>query len=287
MESIGQRGKSVKPVLLGTAQWGLDYGITNSRGILEDEALHSIVSEANSWGIKSLDTSPAYGTAESRIPLLAPGFRIQTKCLAGEDSQRTPAESFRHSISACGVRPERLLIHDWSAASPHARANAVREIEALRESGEVLAVGVSAYSEADIEDALSMFTTLDLVQVPISILDQRLVGSSIIETARFGSTRIQARSIFLQGVLLSGDTRFSSHPDVLSFNARAVAIGATQLELAIAFLAAQEWVDEVTFGVTSSSELNAIMKAMAHSNAVDDLTGLASSDHLLLDPRSW
>lgn len=277
----------MKPVLLGTAQWGLDYGITNSRGILEAEALRSIVSEANSWGIETLDTSPAYGTAESRIPLFAPAFRIQTKCLAGEDSQQTPSESFRHSVSECGVRPERLLIHDWSSASPHARANAVREIEALRESGEVLAVGVSAYSEADVEDALSMFTTLDVVQVPTSILDQRLVGSSIIETARSGSTRIQARSIFLQGVLLSGDTRFSRHPDVLSFNARAVAIGVTQLELAIAFLAAQEWIDEVTFGVTSSSELKAIMKAMAHSNAVEDLTDLASSDHLLLDPRSW
>jgi aryl-alcohol dehydrogenase-like predicted oxidoreductase len=163
----------------------------------------------------------------------------------------------------------------------------VREIEGLRDSGEVLAVGISAYSEADIEDALSMFRSLDVVQVPTSILDQRLVGSSVIESARSGSTRIQARSIFLQGVLLSEDNRFSSHPDVLRFNERAGEIGLSQLKLALAYLAAQEWVDEVTFGVTSSSELNAIMRAMTDSLEGDNFSTLASSDDSLLDPRSW
>lgn len=277
----------MKPVLLGTAQWGLDYGITNSGGILSNETLHEIVSFAGSWGIDGLDTSPAYGTAESRIPHFAPGFRIQTKCLAGENSRRTPTDSFRHSMTACGVRPERLLIHDWSSATRDARKTAVEEIEALRDSGEVLAVGVSAYSEADIGDALSMFHTLDLVQVPTSILDQRLVGSSVIEIARSGSTRIQARSIFLQGVLLSESTHFASHPDVLRFNARAVETGSTPLELALAYLTAQEWVDEVTFGVTSSSELNAIMRGMSNSKLSIDLSDLASADHSLLDPRAW
>jgi aryl-alcohol dehydrogenase-like predicted oxidoreductase len=277
----------VKPVLLGTAQWGLDYGITNARGLLADEALHDIVSEARSWGIEALDTSPAYGTAESRIPQFASGFRIQTKCLTANNSKRTPTESFWHSVSACAARPECLLIHDWSSASPSERANAVKEIEDLRDSGEVLAVGVSAYSEADIEDALSMFRTLDVVQVPTSILDQRLVGSSVIGSARSGSTRIQARSIFLQGVLLSEDNHFSSHPDVLRFNKRAAEIGMSQLKLALAYLAAQEWVDEVTFGVTSSSELNAIMRTMTDSLGGADISALASSDDSLLDPRSW
>ena len=36
------RGAAMQSVILGTAQWGLDYGVTNAAGRLSDEAVREI-----------------------------------------------------------------------------------------------------------------------------------------------------------------------------------------------------------------------------------------------------
>lgn len=277
----------MKPVLLGTAQWGLDYGVTNHGGLIGDPALEQIARAAHVWAIESLDTSPAYGVAESRIAGLPETFRIQTKCRIDATDQLTPAESLRASTAACGRAPERLLIHDWSSADESRRANAAVELERLRDSGAVQAVGVSAYAEEDLSSALEHFRRLDIVQVPANALDQRLVNSRVISEARAQGTLVQARSIFLQGVLLSVASPFASHPDVLRFFDLARSREHTALEMVVGFVMAQDWIDEVTFGVTSSAELEEIMNAMRTCSVSGDLSLLSSADTQLIDPRRW
>lgn len=275
----------MKPVLLGTAQWGLDYGITNSLGQLSQTNIQEIADAASRQGIDFLDTSPAYGSAETRISRLTSPLRIQTKFSAA--SGVGPALSLAASAQACGSDPERLLVHDWSALNFEARRHAARELEAIRDSGLVTAVGVSAYTESDISDALEVFTTLDLIQAPASVLDQRLVDSTVIAEARDGGTLVQVRSIFLQGVLVAHNSNFSEHPDVRRFKAASEALGVSQLELAVQFINQQEWVDEVTFGVTSERQLDEMMAAVEVSRGEIDMGSLGSKDPALLDPRSW
>ena len=51
-------------VFLGTAQFGLDYGVTNAKGqILEKEAFE-LLDFSLDKGIKCLDTAYAYGESE-------------------------------------------------------------------------------------------------------------------------------------------------------------------------------------------------------------------------------
>ena len=52
---------------LGTAQFGLNYGITNKRGKISDSSIISILEYANKSGIKLIDTAQAYGKAELLI----------------------------------------------------------------------------------------------------------------------------------------------------------------------------------------------------------------------------
>ena len=50
---------------LGTVQFGLDYGISNTQGITKPEEVRRILVLAQKQGIRTLDTAQAYGTSES------------------------------------------------------------------------------------------------------------------------------------------------------------------------------------------------------------------------------
>ena len=53
-----------KRLVLGTAQFGLDYGIANQTGKVRFDGAQAIVSLAKDSGINTLDTATAYGISE-------------------------------------------------------------------------------------------------------------------------------------------------------------------------------------------------------------------------------
>ena len=54
-------------IALGTVQWGMNYGISNKKGIPSNNELDKIISLARINGINLLDTAKGYGDAEERI----------------------------------------------------------------------------------------------------------------------------------------------------------------------------------------------------------------------------
>ena len=112
----------MQTLLLGTAQWGSDYGITNAGGRLADSALTDLLEAAEKFGLTPLDTAPAYGDAEARIGLMAPSFLVQTKVNVVNGS-----EAVRDQVLASCELLDRpavwgLLAHDWPSAGAEARA---------------------------------------------------------------------------------------------------------------------------------------------------------------------
>ena len=81
----GTADARVRRIGLGTAQFGLAYGISNSGGQVPLETVQAILTRATGLGITHLDTAPAYGTAESVVGAVIvdqPQFRVSTKTLA-------------------------------------------------------------------------------------------------------------------------------------------------------------------------------------------------------------
>src|SRR3989337_3947481 len=54
-------------LVLGTTQFGMDYGIKNVRGKIPKEELSKILTTAHSYKITTLDTAYTYGDAEKII----------------------------------------------------------------------------------------------------------------------------------------------------------------------------------------------------------------------------
>ena len=275
----------MQSLILGTAQWGLDYGITNASGRLTDEAIVELAGAARRLGILGLDTAPAYGDAEDRISLAGSGWSLQTKVSgAGQDSVGI-VSGLRLSLDRMGaLRVSTCLVHDWAALGPGERATASQALTECQAAGLVDRIGISAYAEADLVTALDSFASLGVVQVPVSVLDQRLESSAVVASLRSHGVVIQARSVFLQGAALAAPDhgRFGRHPDVV----RLRELG-EPLALCLGYVKSRPWVDEVVVAATSARELEEIGAAYAAQAPSVDWPSLASLDPDLLDPRRW
>lgn len=289
MRAISIMSDTFKSALvLGTAQWGNAYGITNAAGRLSDADVAGIVSASQSWGITAVDTAAGYGDAHARLRPWADSFAITTKVAGADPSAiRSLVASGLDSLGLTSV--ETLLVHDWDGIPDSVRGDVVNELGALLESGAVSAVGVSVYSEDEVAAARDAFmiggVPLGAVQVPANAIDRRLDDSAVLTELAAAGVRIQVRSAFLQGLLVTPSA--SSHPDVQAFFAAASAADLSPLTYALQHVHALPWATEIVVGVTSGAELDAVATAWNSVPAQLAPPSLASFDLDLIDPRKW
>lgn len=281
---------------LGTAQWGAGYGVTNAVGFLDDQVVAEIVDTALALGIRSVDThrssnpGQGYGAAQSRLQPWARDFAVTTKIIAGPSADLPIRGQLEASLVELGLDSvAAVLVHDWAAIDESHAASAVRELHALKEAGLISRIGISAYDAQDVVRAQLHFDSLDVVQVPISVLDQRFLRLNLIRDLHFAGTQVQVRSVFLQGLLLAPDldSPLAQHRDVRHFHRWCAGAAITPLQAALAFIRQIPWADEVVVGVTSAAELAEIGQAWEVDMDPRQWGDLASDDTDLIDPRRW
>lgn len=208
---------------IGTAQWGLDYGATNPDGRVSDSTLRDLIQTLSAAGIHELDTAPGYGDSEQRIGTLQIAqFEVQTKVTGKGKTAEEVMDSINQSVSRLNrTHLDSVLVHDWFELSDHERRQVSNSLTLAVDSGLARKVGISAYTLEDIKSAQLIIPNLKRAQIPLNILDQRFIHSG----ENFPDIEFQARSIFLQGLLLSHD-HMNQHPDL-----KAVASRASDLEI--------------------------------------------------------
>ena len=287
---------------IGTAQFGSAYGITNRRGQVSEVEIRDILAAAEESGIRVIDTAAVYGDAENVLgSALHQGhtFRIITKtqpvdseAISKQDVSRV-RDSFMRSLDRLGLScAAGLLVHHANELLRPGGELLADLLGELKRAGLVERIGVSTYSPAELRRAARVLRP-DLVQVPVNILDQRFLTDGILEELRHTGTEIHARSVFLQGLLLSPCRDLppftAAHGHAFEkLEAFASGSGLTRLELALGFLAACRQVDIAIVGVTGVGELEEIIRAGAVNrvtpHSCDDL---AYDDESLLNPSLW
>lgn len=286
---------------LGTAQFGLDYGITNSNGTLSRTAAAEILDRALPLGIRLLDTAPAYGPSEEVIGQLdnACQFDLVTKVppvpagISGADKADSVERDFDASLERLRRDSiEGLLVHHGQQLTSRDGDHLIERLMKIRNDGRVKKVGASVYLAGEIDDILARFRP-DIIQLPISIADQRLIESGHIDKLKSSGIEVHARSLFLQGALLAKPFAlpdfFQPHQEEIRRIAeRASELHLTSLALCLAFANQTQALDRLIIGVSSVSEFQEIVAAAnTVAGLVCDLDGLAFSNHAILDPSGW
>ena len=160
-------------LLLGTVQFGLNYGIANTEGKPSFDRVKSILTTALEHGIDSLDTAASYGDSEEVLGKAMAELGIASKMNvvskvpqvpAGCDALEFITNSVKNSLKRLRL-PELplVLFHnelDWRYRD---------ELESLIQKGMIRAAGVSLDSAACADTAESA----PYIQLPCNVFDHR------------------------------------------------------------------------------------------------------------------
>lgn len=289
------RPAPVARLALGTAQFGLHYGISNARGRVPPGEVAAILADARARGIDLLDTAAAYGDAEAVLGALpeARSFRVVTKTvrLAGHGVAGVVAEA-RGSLDRLGLRQaDALLVHaagDLLGAESDALWSA---LGGLRDEGLFARLGISAY-RADDPAALARRFRPAVMQVPVSLLDQRLVADGTLARLAAEGVEVHARSVFLQGLVFLEPEQLppslaGAGAHLAACRARAGAAGVDLAAAALHYALSRPEVARVVVGVTSLAEWRALAEAAAAPAPDLDWPAFALDDPAILDPSAW
>lgn len=293
---------AIRKLGLGTAQFGLAYGVTNARGQIPTAEAAAIVAAAVAAGINLFDTAAAYGESEAVLgQALGPCTEVEVVSklppIVSDGIGDTEIMAWRTAVERSLARLRRpalyaLLLHRPDDLRKPGVERLGRFLEELKRAGTTAKIGVSAYDRPQIELAMDRIP-LDLVQVPVNLLDQRLLLDGTLERLNGRGIEVHARSAFLQGALLADPdslpAHFAPHRDRLrAVGHAAERAGLPRLALCLRFALAQPAIDRVIVGVTGMAELQQILAAATAATPLPDvLHVLASDDERLVNPALW
>jgi hypothetical protein len=296
--SVSGRGAhdAIHPLALGSAQFGLRYGIANALGQVPVAAVAAILRCGLDSGLDTIDTAVAYGASEACLGEVGvTGWRVVTKLPpmpdGVTDASGWVAEQVRGSLQRLRLhRLDALLLHRPADLHGARGAALLRAIEALKAGGQIGAAGISIYAPEELDRVWPLWRP-DIVQAPCSVLDRRLIRSGWLGRLKSQGTRVHFRSVFLQGLLLMPASRRPVYFDrwrglLDGWSDWCLTQKVSPLSAALAFACGVAGMERIVVGVESVAQLQEILAA-ASGEAPIAPDYLASDDRDLLEPSRW
>tara|TARA_B100000780_G_C21087855_1_gene438309 strand:+ start:355 stop:1227 length:873 start_codon:yes stop_codon:yes gene_type:complete len=281
---------------LGTAQFGLSYGIANHSGQVPHDEVKAILKLARSSGIDTLDTAITYGESEQCLGSIGiDEQKVVTKIPSIPDNikdvnlwvfdQMEASLSRLNTSSVYGL----LLHHSDQLLGKNGKALA-QAMGELKSKGVVKKIGVSIYNPFELEDIINNYE-IDLVQAPFNLIDRRIQTSGWLHKLKKEGIEVHTRSIFLQGLLLipaiDFPEKFNSwlplfniwHEWLIDNN-----ISATQA--CMAFGLSHSEISRMIVGVESKQQLNQLIDIEANP-LFKSWPDIKCLDENLINPSTW
>lgn len=283
---------------IGTAGWGQSYGPRLHARSIEPKTAEQILDAARGFGVRHLDTAPSYGGIETLLGSIGvDDFEVTTKVpsipLAAQNSMKWIEQRVETSLEDLKKESlESLLLHDPEQLATSRGPEIHATLLMLKNKGIARNVGISIYQTMTLTElhAKGWLQSYDVVQTPLNVFDTRIIKSGWAAKLRKLGIKVQARSLFLQGVLLLEDVDMAPHLRVLKpyldqwrefvrlrkENAYSLALGA---------VLAKEDVKDFVVGIDSVLELKEFLQCLSARPT------LAKPDFDLpewvIDPRCW
>ena len=187
-------------MVLGTAQFGMDYGIVNINGKPKKKEAFDILDLAWEKGIRQFDTAPCYGS-EALLGEFITANGIQDEAIVltkipslygVSDFQTDIITNLESSLKNLGCPIDMLFFHN--PVDSGLLLSDLQFFETLLNDYPVSTLGVSVYETKEVESLSGCQFELAF-QFPFNVLDRRFEQVSMPKSKRY------ARSIFLQGLL--------------------------------------------------------------------------------------
>lgn len=285
MECIRTHGVDISRFMLGTVQLGLNYGMANTAGKPSEEKARQILQAAHDVGVTVLDTAAAYGTSEEVVGnylkandhnmLVISKFKLRTEePLAELKGQIDTSRKLLGKVDG-------YMFHDADQMRRHHQT--VRGmLEDMKATDKMAFLGSSVYTAEDVEDFLEMCPWLDMIQIPMNVLDTRIVRRGLLEELEKRGVAVVVRSVFLQGMLCMEQVpeRFDfMQPCLNEISEVAKAAGMTLPQMAVAYIRDLPGVTSLVLGCETPEQVrdnaNMINVRKLTSTEIADITEIS------------
>lgn len=281
-------------LILGTAQFGLDYGINNKTGQISEKKSFEILTTAYENGIHQLDTAKSYGSSHNvigKFHWLYPQspFRCITKLPRGENllNLNNTIEAYLEELNVTEL--ECFMFHSFEDYK-----NATSEIQILSNDLRIKKIGVSIYTNEE-GYYLADDDNISIVQLPFNLLDNFAQRGNLINYLRDRKKEIHARSVFLQGLFFKENIEensvlFQLKTELEFLKRLASKNNLSMEELALQYVHSFNEIDKVIIGVDSIYHLEKNLKAVSSfldPEIVSLINLIKVEDQRLLNPSLW
>ena len=290
-------------LMLGTVQFGLNYGIANQSGQPSYETTKDIIRCAYDGGVRCLDTAAIYGTSEEVIGMalaelgIADDMLVTTKVthmpsgLSAKDADKIVYESVTRSL-------QRLKIETIPICMMHMEENAeyLESLIKLKDIGMVHHIGISVDTPGRTRQIIND-GQVEAIQIPTNIMDKRYTGTGTIALAKKQNIAIFIRSIYLQGLVLMDDDSVADDlkdaiPTIRNLRTLARDAGISIAELAMRYVLSLDGMTCALVGVDSVEQMKQNLELFEKGPlTIDLMDSIASTvpelpEHILV-PGTW
>ncbi|MFT6069475.1 MAG: aryl-alcohol dehydrogenase-like predicted oxidoreductase [Bacteriovoracaceae bacterium] len=280
----------IEKLILGTVQFGLDYGINNSSGIMSESEVTKVLEYCKASGIKSLDTAPGYGEAQKRISNFSNDFKILSKFSYNETS---PSENLKQTLE--DLRASCLECYSFHSPKDFLENGIHKDLITAKEEGLIKKLGISVYSQ---EEALSVLNDkhIDTIQIPFNLLDNYNRHGDLFKKIKENDKEIHIRSVFLQGLFFMAQDKepLKIKPLIKEINhLRELArnSGLSMHELCLRYVFSIDEIDGVLIGVDSLAQLQSNLEVLnctsLERSIIEEINDISVSCPALLNPQNW
>jgi aryl-alcohol dehydrogenase-like predicted oxidoreductase len=283
-------------ISIGTAQFGMNYGISGGTQISNLEA-KDILELGYKNNVVTIDTAFNYGNCHSilgEIGIIKNEIITKLPEIPLDTNINIENWIFYKISSALkdlkidviqGVllhRPAQLLLVEGDKIY-----NALCK---LKSSGLVKKIGISIYEPSELDELIPQFN-FDIVQSPFSIFDQRLLESGWLNILDKLNIEIHIRSVFLQGLLLFKEPRpkkFDRWADLWQeWDNYLLNSNKSSLENCLQFVYSQEKINKIIIGIDSYQQFSEIIKINLSNDYIKPKNFNIKEMNLLVNPSKW
>lgn len=287
----------MQKIILGTVQFGLNYGINNSKGKPSFDECCEILNKSFDFGITTLDTAEAYGDAHKIIgdfhklnPLKK--FKIITKIPHGVilDDVQSKVEQYLKDLEIESI--EVLMFHSYDTYIEN--YNNIDKFESLINKGFIKSIGVSVYTNEQIESLLAD-KRITVVQLPFNLFDNVNKRGEVIEKLNLSGKMVHTRSAFLQGLFFKETNNLSSffYPlkeQLEKLKELSEKYNVSISKMALAYSLKQNNIDQVLIGIDSIKQLEDNFLAFQYQldeKLMSEINAITIEKDELLNPALW
>ncbi|SMO87854.1 aldo/keto reductase [Fodinibius sediminis] len=282
----------ISKIALGSAQFGLDYGISNTSGMVQIDEVKKIIEYASLFGINTIDTAYAYGKSEYILGKIdIDSWNVISKLPSKKQRSIGVTSGINESLKRLGL--ENLygyLVHDIEDL--FLDESLWDKLTSLKAKNIVKKIGVSVYKPEEIKKLMTNGIIPDIVQIPFNILDNRF--EPLCKELRKKDCEIHSRSTFLQGLFFCPIKKIDSYFDpikpFLDLLVRKYPDKEKRAGILLSYVLNKRNIDKVVIGIESKNQLMTNIKFAQQGKIDEEIKTWADKnefDQSILMPNNW